>query len=469
MENAYDEFRYTNLPCVETHPDRLAVLARLHGMDAPSVETARVLDLGANEGGNLIPMAVTLPRAQFTGIELAAEPVERGNQVIRDLGLSNVRLVQMNLLDVDASFGEFDYVIAHGLYAWTPQPVRDKLLVIARANLSPNGVAFISYNTYPGGHFRKLFREMLLFHARDASGAEETIARAREILTLAAASVTPASEGLARAVAAEAQRMLGRSDASLYHDFMTDTYEPVYFREFLAHAASHGLAYVDDANVTDTWNTAVPESVEEEVRGIASGDAILWEQYLDLLRARRFRRSLVTHAETPVRNGWVIGSAAGMYAATNAREGERRESGEIEFVSWSGAKLVTQHAGLIEFLRRAGAVWPEPVPIEPVDAQMALMLFRRGFVDVRTVPGAAVRAGDKPLASPLARYQVREGPDVATLLHTAVVVSDPSARRFLELLDGTRDRAALAREFDGTPEQVAEELDKATWHGLLLR
>jgi SAM-dependent methyltransferase len=466
MENAYDELTYSNLPCTETHPDRLAVLARLHGMDAPPVESARVLDLGANEGGNLIAMAVSLPGAQFTGIDLAAGPVDRGNQVVRDLGLKNARLLQMNLLDVDAAFGEFDYVIAHGLYAWTPQPVRDKVLAIARANLSPNGVAFISYNTYPGGHIRKLLREMMLFHARDVSGAEAMVARAREILGLAAASATPASGGFPTALTAAANNM---GDSALYHDFMADTYEPVYFREFVAHAASHGLAYIDDASVTDTWNTGLPESVEESVRGMAAGDSILWEQYLDLLRVRLFRRSLVGRADAPVRNGWVISCADGMYAATTVQEGAHGDAGEIEFISKSGAKLLTQHAGVVEFLRRSSAAWPQAVRITESEAEMALMLFRRGFIDVRTVPGVAVRAGERPLASPLARYQVRQGPDISTLLHTPVEVGNEAARQFLMLLDGTRDRDALAREAGCTRDQVEEELEKAGWHGLLLQ
>ncbi|MGH9591634.1 MAG: hypothetical protein ACRD5L_00980, partial [Bryobacteraceae bacterium] len=82
--NAYDQVAYFNRPYSQTHPDHLAVIGRLHGLDAPPVERARVLDLGASEGGNIIPMAISLPGAQFTGIDLAAIPVERGNQVIRD-------------------------------------------------------------------------------------------------------------------------------------------------------------------------------------------------------------------------------------------------------------------------------------------------------------------------------------------------------------------------------------------------
>src|SRR6476660_8181391 len=94
--NTYDQLVYANRPYAQTHPDHLAVLGRLHGMHPPPVDRARVLDLGASEGGNIIPMALTVPQTQFTGVDLAASPVERGNRVIRDLGLTNVRLVQMD-------------------------------------------------------------------------------------------------------------------------------------------------------------------------------------------------------------------------------------------------------------------------------------------------------------------------------------------------------------------------------------
>ncbi len=68
----------------------------------------------------------------------------------------------------------------------------------------------------------------------------------------------------------------------------------------------------------------------------------------------------------------------------------------------------------------------------------------------------------------LARYQARESPVVSSLLHTAVEIPHPLAREFMMRLDGTRDRAALARDSGCSLEQVQQELDKAADHGLLL-
>jgi hypothetical protein len=44
----------------QTHPDRLAMVARLFGVEAASPEHCRVLELGAASGGNLILMACEL-------------------------------------------------------------------------------------------------------------------------------------------------------------------------------------------------------------------------------------------------------------------------------------------------------------------------------------------------------------------------------------------------------------------------
>src|ERR1019366_3472500 len=72
-QNTYDEFRYNNLPILQTHPSRLWVLAKLAGLAPAPVEACRVLELGTSEAANIIGMAVTLPDAHFTGVDLAGE------------------------------------------------------------------------------------------------------------------------------------------------------------------------------------------------------------------------------------------------------------------------------------------------------------------------------------------------------------------------------------------------------------
>ncbi len=63
--NDYDLLPYPSMPITHTQPAHLAALARLFGAEAPSVERARVLELGCAAGGNIIPLAARFPQRQL--------------------------------------------------------------------------------------------------------------------------------------------------------------------------------------------------------------------------------------------------------------------------------------------------------------------------------------------------------------------------------------------------------------------
>src|SRR5688572_33293332 len=129
-------------------------------MRPPPAGEARVLELGCGTGGNLIPMALAMPGATFTGFDLSAVQIERAREAISALGLRNITVAQRNILDVGKDADGFDYIICHGVYSWVPENVQQRILAICRESLSKNGVALISYNTYPGWHLRESVREM---------------------------------------------------------------------------------------------------------------------------------------------------------------------------------------------------------------------------------------------------------------------------------------------------------------------
>src|SRR5215207_6225268 len=99
---AYDEVRYSSYPYAQTHPDRLATVAALHGLPSPDPETARVLEIGCGAGGNLIAMAVATPGISALGIDLAAEPIAEGRATIEAIGLRNVELRQGDISELRA-------------------------------------------------------------------------------------------------------------------------------------------------------------------------------------------------------------------------------------------------------------------------------------------------------------------------------------------------------------------------------
>jgi predicted methyltransferase family protein/methyltransferase family protein/protein-lysine methyltransferase-like protein len=456
--SAYNQVPYINSPFAQTHPSRLFVMGRLAGLDPPAVETCRVLEIGASQGENLIGMAIVLPSAEFVGIDLAEVPVTRGQKTIANLGLGNVRLRQMNVLEIDEGFGEFDYIIAHGLYSWTPGVVRDKLLAVARSHLSAQGVAFISYNTYPGGYVRKMLREMMLFHIGDEADPERKLKRARELLRMMAIG-RPQANAHEAAVAARAAELLERTDSALYHDDLSDSYEPVYFHEFAAHAARHDLKTIGEASLVDPdARNLAPEAVVR-IREMAAGDVIAEAQYFDFARTRLFRETLLCHAGNTLREG----NAHGCYAATSAQETE-----DGVFVSSSSIRMKTTHPGLVEYIRRLIGLWPGSELVAPGDADLGLQLFRMGMIDVHGFAGVARRAGEMPCAGRFARYQAARGDShMTTLWHCTMGLGNEEARKLVCLLDGSSDRAQLAREMGCSREVLDGGLEVLAKEGML--
>src|SRR5262245_53896718 len=123
VSTTYDEVPYTSLAFQQTHRDRLATGARLMGLRTPPVQQRRVLELGCASGGNLLPIAVALPDSRFVGIDLSARQIDDGRRQVEALALKNIELKHMDVLDVGPGFGQFDYIICHGVYSWVPEQV----------------------------------------------------------------------------------------------------------------------------------------------------------------------------------------------------------------------------------------------------------------------------------------------------------------------------------------------------------
>src|SRR5262252_5947803 len=142
----YDEVRYTSRPLAQTHPDRLATLASWFGMRPAAVDRCRVLELGCGTGANLIPMALGLPESSFVGVDLATSAIAEGQAMATALELANIDLRALDVRTIPDQLGAFDYIIAHGLFSWVTHDVQEHILEVCTTRLTPEGVAYISYN-----------------------------------------------------------------------------------------------------------------------------------------------------------------------------------------------------------------------------------------------------------------------------------------------------------------------------------
>src|ERR1051325_5599002 len=90
-QTSYDVIPYQSDPFPQTHPNVLATLAALFGMETTPIEKCRVLEIACAGGGNLIPMATELPGSEFVGIDLSARQIKAAKDTASEVGLKNIR------------------------------------------------------------------------------------------------------------------------------------------------------------------------------------------------------------------------------------------------------------------------------------------------------------------------------------------------------------------------------------------
>lgn len=468
VSNIYDEVLYPGYPFPQSHPDRLATLATLFGLNPAKIEDCRVLEIGCGEGANLIPMALQLPKSKFVGIDLAAQPIGRAQAMAEALELRNITFQQLDIMDLTAEFGQFDYVIAHGVYSWVPATVRDKLLAVCKASLAPGGIVYVSYNTYPGSHLRDMVREMMLFHIRDYSDPADRISQARDLARFL--EETQSSVGHYKVFLESLRLELERTDdGPLYHDYLAETNSPVYFHQFIDHAAQHGLQYLTEADFFDTQEDTIAPNASETLRMIGSNDPIAKEQYLDFLTCRRFRQTLLCHQDVAIDRRLKPEPVMGLFVASCARPQSKEvaiDDGSVEvFQGTAAATFSTNHPLTIAAITRLSKIWPRSMhfndlltdPLRDDDALVLagflLKAYAANMVELHVRPSQfALEIGERPTASRLARLQLKNSKTVTTLRHTSVRVMDGMGRQLLMLLDGTRDRETLLKDLGRVAE-----------------
>lgn len=299
IKNSYDDLMYESGAFSQTAINNLEARARLMGLQPAPAANAKVLELGCSMGGNIITQALYYSDAEFTGIDLSGRQVAQGNAIIEKMGLENVRLEEKDILTVDESFGKFDYIIVHGIWSWVPDAVKDKIFSICRNNLTEHGIAYISYNVYPGWKRQEQLREIMYFAGRDV--LEEPLeARTRKGLDAlkALAEILENDKGLGGSGKLPAiQKILNQNTYYVAHEYMEIFNDPIYVNGFIEWANRHRLAYIGDTDLHVSFVSWMAEHTRERILSLAGGDYIAKEFYSDILSDRQFRRSLLCREE----------------------------------------------------------------------------------------------------------------------------------------------------------------------------
>ncbi len=465
---SYDDFPYQSVPLRQTHPDHLATVASLFGFDAPDASRARVLEIGCAAGGNLIPLAASYPQASFVGIDLSAVQIAQGVAEIEALGLRNIRLLAMDVTAFGEAEGAFDYIIAHGIYSWVPAAVQDKILAICAAQLADNGIALVSYNALPGWRMLGIVREAMLYQTRGVEDPPARVAKARATLDFLADAVPDKDSAYGRLLRLAAEHIRQKPDYYVLHEYLEETNEALYFEQFVDRVAARGLRYLGDSDVRAMLAIGLPSKVDETLNRIAPG-LMRREQFLDFLRSRSFRQSLLIRKGAALDRKLSPARVMALRVAAPVQVGgapvdltsDRPET----FRLVDGRSLEASPRIVKSALAILAAHWPLPIGFDQLHEEAAarastdegdplagrellaaeiLRLHLGGAAELhRAAPPFVLTPGPRPEASAIARRDASRHVASANLRHEPIALQE-GERALLPLLDGTRTRAEIA-------------------------
>ena len=492
--NPYDLTPYQSFAYPETHPNRLAVLASLFGRSPAPLAGCRVLEIGCAGGGNLLPIAAAFPQAQFVGLDYSQVQIDAAEHAAQALGLTNIRFVCEDMRSVDAtSLGEFDYVIAHGIYSWLPADAQAAMLTLCRDCLAEAGVACVSYNTLPGWHMRGMVRDLMLFHAASFGDGPPDVAQAKALLDFMATHVPEENNPYGQYLRSELKMLSGMNASYLAHDHLEKHNEPLYFRDFIARAQGADLDYLGEAEFFTMLGSDLAAGAKSQLSAEIK-DIVRLEQYFDFMRNRSFRMSLLVRRGSLVERNvgperlkslWVSStlrstlplSAVAAIPALAEATPALVSTTPVRFETLTGQQLTTANPVtkaalmLLEEAAPASLAFGDLLKAArerlPVTHRVTIALEQDAFTlgadlliaygagalvqlyaaSNRVAPATVARDATAALAAPAyARWQARQSGELTNLHHMRVSVDEP-CRQTVLLLDGSLDRAGLHAAF----------------------
>ena len=466
LRASYDAFPYRSLPFAQSHPDRLATLATLFGAVPAPLARCRVLEIGCASGGNIIPIAATLPGSRCVGVDFSEGQIAEGRADIAALGLKNIDLVHADLRSFDGGGEQFDYIVAHGVLSWVPRDVQERVFEVCARMLAPQGVAYISYNALPGWQTRGAIRDAMRYHANRFAEPATRVLQARAVLDFLAESMQSDKSGYGSGLRDEAARLRQQPDFYIFHEHLEEVNQAFYFHEFMERATAHGLRYLGESEIKLMLTHDLAPNVVAMLSRVAP-DLLQREQFLDFLRNQMFRQTLLVREATTLNRTLSPERVLSLHVATKATARpvpDASPDAAMEFHSTHGSALKTRRA----LTKAAMSLLIESSPLAiafdslctaaahragmrevPADERMGLasdllQAYAVGVVELRASASPfVIEAGDKPAATALARLQAARGAQVTNLRHEWMTLDDTS-RKAIAWLDGAHTRDDIA-------------------------
>ncbi len=445
IEASYDQYPVHTLPNSLTHPDHLAVIAKLFSMNPKPLHDCRILEIGCGDGGNLIPIAMQLPKSQCFGVDISGVQIDRGNALIKKLQLKNIKLEKNILLKVGGKIRKFDYIICHDVFSNVGEEEQKRILQFGKDYLSNQGVMCISYDVSPGADPAQSMRDMVRFHAQRFKDIEERIQQSRALMSF----VVREDQDVADPKKMLAGQAVNMGDADIVHRFL-DPHRSVFsFIEFTQHAEENGLQFLAEADFSTMLLNQLPSDLADTLMRI-SDDVMQLEQYLDYVRNRNFRITLLCHDSIKIDRAIDSEKIKQLKVAANLQLVSKLDDSTVRFRSLNGVDIASHNVVTTAAFDQLQKHWPKSCDYEeleklsqasdnPNSLDMDLLqAYGINAIRLSTIDLPIANAvSAKPLASALSRLQAATNSYVTNMMHQLVALDEP-IRQLLMLCNGRR-------------------------------
>ena len=398
MSDPYDELPYNSFPIEWTAPERLTLTSLLHGGPRPPLDTYRVLELGCGNGANLLALAYFRRHATFVGVDGARSQIEIAQARQSILGLANFEFIHADFRTADERLsGQFDYIVAHGVFSWVPHEVRDALLKLCARRLRDGGLLYLNYNSRPGWNVAGLVREFLLAQTAGEIDLAARAQLAQEVAGRVVAALTGVEHHYSQMLADEFRFVQEGDFTWVGHEFLSPDNHPYWRSEFLALARGHGLEYVADADFNYPTGRIPPELAPRLDIEHLTGRSV--EDTVDLLCYRQLHSPILTlrplHRDMP-----DLAEFGNLLVASSLEPCPPGEGGGNPiFKHPSGYEVEAKEEFVRVALTKLLPLWPRGLPVaelfsdmSPVEEDLRL-LHRNGLIELALHRTRGLRGG----------------------------------------------------------------------------
>jgi methyltransferase-like protein len=293
------------------------------------------------------------------------------------------------------------------------------------------------------------------------------VTQSRALLDFLVKSVDSEKSAYGMYLASELKLLSSYDDYYIAHEHLEHWNSPVYFHQFVERLAQHELQYLGESEfstmVVKNFAAPVAETLSRGIR-----DVIRMEQYMDFIRNRTFRSTLLCHRERQLDRNVDNARVTRLYVAAGVEpvdaKADVRTAQQEAFKTPGGIQFQTAVPLTKAAVRILSAAWPRAISFADLltSAQRLLgaagaeagqrlaadmlQLYAANAVELHSIPSSFVTSvSEKPRTSALVRLQASQGVRVTNLRHESLRINDVE-RRMLTLLDGARERREVIEQ-----------------------